>query len=58
MDPSRCGLTFAIGKNLETCASPGRCCQPAVVEREFYQDDDDTAPVTLGFCIAHESEAL
>lgn len=51
-------MTYAAGKNLETCAWPGRCVQPAVVEREFYKDDDDESPVTLGFCIAHESEDL
>lgn len=51
-------MTYAIGKNLETCAYPGRCCQPAVVGRAFIRDEDDDDPVVLGFCLAHEESEL
>jgi hypothetical protein len=51
-------LTYAQGKNLETCAYPHHCAQPAVVERAFYEDDHDDDPVVLGFCLAHEESEL
>lgn len=51
-------MTYAQGKNLETCAWPEPCCQPAVVEREFYYDDEEDPAVTLGFCIPHGEAPL
>lgn len=49
-------MTYAIAKNLETCAGPAECWSPAEVEIKHAlvnENDEIYAIVPLGYCLEH-----
>lgn len=49
-------MTYAPGKNVETCSKPRVCWQPAEIEvKHALVDDEGTIYkiVTLGYCLKH-----
>ena len=48
-------MTYAIGKNVETCAAE-ICCQPAELETKTALVDDEGSiigMVAMGYCLEH-----
>ena len=53
-------MTHAQSKNLETCAHPGPCHEPATVtNRHALVDEEGTIDtiIELGYCAEHVEEA-